>query len=134
MGAKFLVDTNTAIELVTQLLPPTGSAWVDGLVLRNEHALSVINWIELLVNPKSPREKAVLEAFVANSLVLPVDAAVVQQTIRLRQQYRTKLPDAIVAATALVHGLVLVSRNTADFGRITGLQVINPHDAAQLAA
>ncbi|GAA4348280.1 type II toxin-antitoxin system VapC family toxin [Hymenobacter saemangeumensis] len=127
MGAKFLVDTNTIIELVTQLLPPAGGAWVDGLVLREEHAISVINWIELLVNPRSAQEKQVLELFVATSPVLPLDADVVRQTILLRQQYHTKLPDAIVAATALVHGLVLVSRNTSDFSRIAGLVVVNPH-------
>ena len=128
MGAQFLIDTNTTIELVTQLLPPAGGAWVDGLVLREEHAISVINWIELLVNPQSAQEKAVLELFVASSPVLPLDADVVRQTIRLRQQYRTKLPDAIVAATALVHGLVLVSRNTSDFQKIVGLVIVNPHD------
>ena len=128
MGTKYLIDTNTAIELVTQLLPPAGGTWVDGLVLREEHAISVINWIELLVNPQSAQEKAVLELFVASSPVLPLDADVVRQTILLRQQYRTKLPDAIVAASALVHGLVLVSRNTSDFQKITGLVVVNPHD------
>ena len=128
MGAKYLIDTNTIIELLTQLLPPAGGAWVDGLMLRDEHAISVINWIELLVNPQSAQEKAVLELFIASSPVLPLDADVVRQTILLRQQYRTKLPDAIVAATALVHGLVLVSRNTGDFQKMTGLVVINPHD------
>ena len=128
MGAKYLIDTNTIIELLTQLLPPAGGAWVDGLMLRDEHAISVINWIELLVNPQSAQEKAVLELFIASSPVLPLDADVVRQTTLLRQQYRTKLPDAIIAATALVHGLVLVSRNTGDFQKMTGLVVINPHD------
>ena len=128
MGAYYLIDTNTVIELVTQLLPPAGGAWVDNLVLREEHAISVINWIGVLVNPQSAQGKAVLELFVAGSPVLPLDADVVRQTIFLRQQYRTKLPDAIVAATALVHGLVLVSRNTSDFHKMTGLVVVNPHD------
>ena len=128
MGAKYLIDTNTLIELLTQLLPPAGGAWVDGLMLRDEHAISVINWIELLVNPQSAQKKAVLELFIASSPVLPLDADVVRQTTLLRQQYRTKLPDAIIAATALVHGLVLVSRNTGDFQKMTGLVVINPHD------
>ena len=129
-----MIDTNTVIELVTQLLPPAGAAWVDEVVWRNEHALSVINWIELLVKPKSAQEKAILEEFIANSKVLPVDAAVVAHTVRLRQQHRTKLPDAIVAATATAHELVLVSRNTSDFANMAGLVVVNPHDAAQLPA
>ena len=49
MGAKFLIDTNAVIELVTGLLPPTGSSWVNEVVWRDEHALSVINEIELLM-------------------------------------------------------------------------------------
>ncbi|CAN5393106.1 hypothetical protein BH10BAC3_BH10BAC3_30350 [soil metagenome] len=38
-----------------------------------------------------------------------------------------KLGDAIIAATALVHNLTLLSPNTADFKNITGLVVIDPH-------
>ena len=132
MGAKYLIDTNTVIELVTQLLPPAGSAWVDEVVWRNEQALSVINWIELLVKPKSALEKAVLEEFIANAAMLPVDAAVVAQAVQVRQQNRIKLPDAIVAATALAHNLVLVSRNTSDFANIPGLVVVNPHNIMAL--
>ena len=36
------------------------------------------------------------------------------------------LADAIIAATALVHGLRLVTRNESDFKHVTGLQVTNP--------
>jgi predicted nucleic acid-binding protein len=67
-------------------------------------------------------------------VVLPLDEPVIQQTIRLRQQHRVKLPDAIIAATALVHGLPLLTRNTADFSALPGLTLLNPHDPAQLLA
>jgi predicted nucleic acid-binding protein len=50
----------------------------------------------------------------------------------LRQQRRIKLPDATIAATALAHGLPLITRNAADFQGVAGLSVINPHDLAQL--
>jgi len=50
----------------------------------------------------------------------------------LRQQHRIKLPDAIIAATALAYNLPLITRNTANFQAVSGLLVINPHDAAQL--
>ena len=36
----------------------------------------------------------------------------------MRQQYKTKTPDAIIAATALVHGLTVITRNTEDFMRL----------------
>ena len=64
--------------------------------------------------------------------VLPLNEPVTQQTILLRQQRRIKLPDAIIAATALAHSLPLITRNTADFQAISGLLVSNPHHAAQL--
>jgi hypothetical protein len=38
-----------------------------------------------------------------------------------------KTPDAIIAATAIVHGLTLLSRNLKDFTSIQGLMVIDPH-------
>ncbi|WP_151088219.1 PIN domain-containing protein [Hymenobacter baengnokdamensis] len=49
-----------------------------------------------------------------------------QKTIQLRQQYKVKLPDAIIAATALVHGLPILTRNTRDFKAFTDLVVLNP--------
>jgi len=45
----------------------------------------------------------------------------------LRQQHRIKIPDAVIAATALLHGLSLITRNLSDFKSIAGLAVINPH-------
>ena len=43
-------------------------------------------------------------------------------------QLPLKLGDAIIAATALVHNLILISRNTADFINIEGLDIIDPHN------
>ena len=39
-----------------------------------------------------------------------------------------KLPDAIIAATAINHNLILITRNVADFKKITRLKVLNPYD------
>jgi hypothetical protein len=57
---------------------------------------------------------------------IPLATSVVQQTISLRTRYSIKLPDAVIAATALTHGLILMTRNLADFERINGLNVVNP--------
>lgn len=49
-------------------------------------------------------------------------------TIEIRKKYKIKLPDAIIAGTALTYSLTLVTRNTKDFDKIEGLSVINPHE------
>lgn len=57
---------------------------------------------------------------------IPLSASVVQQTIALRSKYPVKLPDAVIASTALTAGLKLMTRNQTDFERIEGLVIINP--------
>lgn len=50
------------------------------------------------------------------------------KTADIRKKHKIKLPDAIIAATALVYELSLVSRYVYDFKNINGLQLINPWD------
>ena len=69
-----------------------------------------------------------LSDFVNKATVYPLIPAIVDQTIILRQSNRIKIPDAIIAATALVHNLTLLTRNTADFKQILGLRLSNPYD------
>jgi len=59
--------------------------------------------------------------------ILPINEAVVEKTITIRQTKKIALGDAIIAATALVYDLVLISRNTSDFKNIDDLQVFDPH-------
>jgi predicted nucleic acid-binding protein len=51
---------------------------------------------------------------------------VVDCAIQIRKKFRVKTPDAIIAATAMEVGAVLVTRNEGDFKKVDGLQVINP--------
>ena len=53
---------------------------------------------------------------------LSVDRAVAERAGRIVREFDVRLPDAIIAATALEHGLVLSSRNRKDFDRIRGLR------------
>lgn len=58
--------------------------------------------------------------------VLPITDLVARQAVQLRQQRKMTLGDCLIAATALVHGRTLVTRNEADFRWITGLKLHNP--------
>jgi len=85
--------------------------------------MSVITRIELLswVTGHEGLD-ADIRQFIAESSVLDLSEPVILQTIRLRRQYRSvKLPDAIIAATALVYDFTLLSTNDSDFQKIDGL-------------
>jgi len=69
-----------------------------------------------------------LYAFIDWVVILPINEAVVDKTISLRQKYRIGLGDAIIAATALVNNLVLITRNIKDFEIIDALSLVNPFE------
>ncbi len=125
--ATHLIDSNVIIEFLGGFLPDSGSAWLQRLTEQNNHSISVINRIELLSYNGAQTEMDVLIEFIESTDEFLLTETAVLKTIELRQQTKIKLPDAIIAATALVHQLVLVTRNTDDFKNIPGLTVINPH-------
>jgi predicted nucleic acid-binding protein len=69
-----------------------------------------------------------METFMSYSTILDIEEDIVNKTIIIKKSRRIKLPDAIIAATAIVHKITLVTRNTADFKGIEGLDLINPYD------
>ncbi|MES2639832.1 MAG: type II toxin-antitoxin system VapC family toxin [Myxococcota bacterium] len=78
-------------------------------------AISMITWMEVVVGAASPDEELVVRAFLATFEILPVDASVAEEAVRLRRARRMKPPDAIIFATARVHRRELATRNTKDF-------------------
>jgi predicted nucleic acid-binding protein len=125
---RFLLDTNAIIDYVAGILPVKAITWLDSIV-DTEAAMSIINQIEILgFNPDNPADMIPFEELVATLEILSLNDTVAKSTIDLRKSYKIKLPDAIIAATALTHGLSLVSRNKADFQKIPNLTLINLHD------
>jgi predicted nucleic acid-binding protein len=62
-----------------------------------------------------------------DSIVLDLTESIVDTSIVIRKIYKTKLPDAIIAATALVYDLTLITRNVKDFQNIEGLRILDAH-------
>ena len=125
MGTGFLIDTNAIIDFTTSSLPLVGQKLMAE-ALDNNPTTSVIVEIELLGFPII--EDTIVE-FITQTTVLPLNSSVVKQTISIRKKHKIKLPDAIIAATAIVHDLTLITRNTKDFSKIKRLKVIDPHQA-----
>jgi len=117
-----LLDSNIIIAAAA----PGGEKindWLEGHAL----ATSIICRIEVLGGPKlAEPQKGWLAAFFSKVHVLAMDATIAELAIRLRQERKLGLADAIIAATAMQHNLPLVTRNTDDFKRIAGLQLIDP--------
>ena len=89
--------------------------------------VSVVTYIEALgYHGLAEDEKRRLLDFFSGGQVLPLNDTIAQQAVSLRQQRRMGLGDAIIAATAMIHNLALVTHNTEDFRWITGLELLDP--------
>lgn len=99
--------------------------------------LSVISILELetgimLLERRDPVQGAILRSWLNSHVfpafserILPVDIAVAQRCAKLHVPDRRSDRDAIIAATALVHGMTVVTRNVEDFAQ-TGVEILNP--------
>lgn len=129
MGLKYLWDTNTAIYFLQQQFPQRAEKFMDDLLKEEQPVISAITEIELLCwKTATEKDLAVLHNFIYDALVIELEQPIKLRTADIRKAYRIKLPDAIIAATALVYGLTLISRNISDFGSINALTIINPWD------
>ena len=130
MGIKYLWDTNTVIYYLQQLFPQSAETFIDNLLKEERPIISAITEIELLCwKAATEKDLEVLNDFITECLVIELEQPIKIKTAEIRKANRIKLPDAIIAATALVYGLTIISRNIDDFKNIDGLACINPWDA-----
>ena len=95
-------------------------------ILDKEVMVSIITQMETLgYNFDSNEEQILFETFISESTILTINNAIIDETIAIRKSKKIKLPDAIIAATAKIHNLILISQNTSDFKNIHGLKMEN---------
>lgn len=124
MEVKYLLDTNTVIDYLNNKLPNKSADLIDSLPIH----ISVISRMELLVWRNATFEHLqILNLFIKASLVFNLEELIILKTIELRKMYNIKLPDAIIAATAIVYDMTLISRNVSDFNKIEALKVIDSY-------
>jgi predicted nucleic acid-binding protein len=127
MGITHLWDTNVVIYYLQQQFPPATESFIDDLLTTSLPAISVITEIELLCwKTENESDINLLKNFIQDALVIELEAPVKLKTAEIRKSTRLKLPDAIIAATAIVSNLTLLTRTSHDFEKIANLKMINP--------
>jgi len=140
----FIIDTNVVSKL-RKVRPGRADrnvmAWAES-VDAADLFVSAITIMELelgvlSIERKDATQGAMLRSWLEHHVLpefsgrtLPVDTAVAQRCARLHIPDRRGERDALIAATALVHGMTVVTRNVDDF-KPTGVPLVNPWDASQ---
>jgi toxin FitB len=101
-------------------------------IAENSPYVSTLSYLEVLgYHQLTDEDKTYFEDFFNASQILPISQTVIDQAVRLKQIRRMSLGDAIIAGTALVYDLTVVTRNIDDFSRITELKLLNPFDNSE---
>jgi len=126
---QYLIDTNAVVDYIGNKLPVDGMAFMNN-VIDNVPFVSIITKIEVLGFTTLDKHYKLLTDFMDDAIIFTLSNEIVDTCIELRKKYKIKLPDAIIAATALSQNLVLISRNDKDFKKIYELQLFNPWNAS----
>ena len=133
---SFLIDTNVISEVRKGVrCDPSVAIWFDG-VPEDQLFLSALVVGEIrkgveLARPRDPDRAAALEAWLSTlaagfaNRILPIDRAVAESWGRMSAVRTVPVIDGLMAATALVHDMTLVTRNEADVVGL-GARVLNP--------
>ena len=136
----FLLDTNVVSELRKARAGKANrgvSNWAAGvpaaLMFVSVVSLHELEHGVLLAERKDPEKGAVLRAWLDDSVVpafadriLPIDTETALRSAALHVPNPAPFRDAFIAATALVHGMTVVTRNNKDFDRLENVVVLNP--------
>lgn len=120
----YLIDSNAVIDYLGNKLSASGMEFMS-TIIDDIPNISVITKIEVLGYNAAKEHYRILEAFINDSEVIRLYPEIVEQCIEIRKQYRIKLPDAIIAATALHEQMTLITRNISDFEMIDELEIID---------
>jgi predicted nucleic acid-binding protein len=136
----FVLDTNVVSELRKATSGKANQGVVDwaeavpaALMFLSAISLQELEHGVLLAERRDPAKGKILRTWLDSSVepafsnrIVPVDAPVALQAAALHVPDPAPVRDALIGASALVHGMAVVTRNVADFERFAGLDVINP--------
>ena len=117
-GIDYLIDTNILIYIIK------GNPIVEYFAKSEILAISYISEMEVLGKYQiSEAEKHTIGEVLESCCIFEMDAQIKQYAINIKQQIKMKLPDAIVAATAIKNNLSLVTADK-DFRKVPNLDLV----------
>jgi predicted nucleic acid-binding protein len=99
---------------------------IQGLIInRTPIFISIVTKVEILAYPEiTPKEEKTFLEMIKNMILIEFDDKLTNFVVDLRRKYKIKLPDAIIAATALYTNSSLITRNIKDFSKIKDLNIL----------
>ena len=124
----YLLDSNFIINYFKGIFEGDARQFSDSIINRTTY-ISVITRIELL-GWKSiiAKDEKLIKEFISDSTVFSLEESIIIRTISIRKSIKIKLPDAIIAATAIEHNMQLLTHNINDFKKVSDLIVINANN------
>jgi predicted nucleic acid-binding protein len=122
-----LWDTNSIIFFLQDLLPSHSKAFLLKELNLRKPQISIITEIELLSWPKISRvEIGNISEFLSNFESIGLTEEIKIVTIQLRKSTGLKIPDAVIAATAITQAVPLLTNNLKDFEKVDFLKILDP--------
>lgn len=128
MGQRFIIDTCVIIKYLNNEFSNEWLNFLDNLMDATPY-ISFITEIELLAWKSGSNAEMARRRIVVNGVrKVYINQPIINRTIAIRKEANIKIPDSIIAATALNNGLTLISTNHNDFDKTVklGLPYINP--------
>lgn len=121
--STFTFDTNAIIYYLKG--DKKASNYIDEILRSNPSIyISTITEVELFgFSRMTEIEANQIEKILETISIIPLDSRIARMAARIRQIYKLKTADSVIAATALFTGSVLVTRNGKDFAKVTDLQI-----------
>ena len=127
MGQRYLIDTNVIIGLLKGVITRPNALKLSKIIDKELIVSTIVNIETLGYHAITPNDLIKSERLLSKAKVIYVNKTIEQKAIDIRQKKKMKLGDSIIAATALIHNLAIVTRNESDFYGL-GLTIYNPFD------
>jgi predicted nucleic acid-binding protein len=128
MGKKFLIDTNIIIYYLDNRIPDSQLSTLES-IFKSSFNISTITKIELLGWHRINNEiKSKVESFLSRANVIYINSQIENKAIEIKQINKIPIPDAIIAATAIINNFTLTTRNRKDFEWLPKLDIYNPFE------